>query len=72
MRDTVRNWIDGVNAVAVFGWLINVLPHIAIFFTAIWAVFRVLEMKITYAIVYRLTGWNMERWMRLPKRDDGQ
>lgn len=64
--EVVKNVVDFTSLGTFLGYVIQLLPEAALIFTVIWTIFRVLEMKVTHAIAYRLFGWRMDKWLLLP------
>lgn len=69
MRDGAKSFVDVASAVNVVAVLANVLPAVAALFTIVWTFFRTLETPAFQAICFRLFGWRVDEWLRLPKRD---
>jgi hypothetical protein len=65
-QDTVRNVVDTV-AVATGGAVfLELLPIVTLFLTAIWMLFRVIEMKTSRRIFW----WVCKKFKRKPPAKD--
>ncbi len=69
--ELTRNVGDVASLGTFLGWVVSALPVVALVFTVIWCFFRVIEMKTTHVIMYRLFGIRMDEWLHLPKREEG-
>lgn len=66
MSDGWKNTID-IGSLGVFlGYILSALPVIALIFTVLWAFFRLMEMRTTHVILYKLFGWRLDNWLSLP------
>lgn len=48
--ETAKTGVDGLSITILVSTFLGALPHIAAFFTAVWAIFRVYEMDTTKRI----------------------
>lgn len=70
MSEGWRNAIDAGSLGVFLGYLLSALPVIALIFTVLWTLFRVMEMKTTHVILYKLFGWRLDEWLHLPGKKD--
>jgi len=60
------NLVDFLSLGTFAGYLVNLLPTLALIFTVIWSLFRILEMQTTHALFYRLFKVRLDQWLVLP------
>ena len=46
------------------------LPAIAALFTLVWTIMRIMEGKLFRAIVYKITGFDMHKWLNVGRADE--
>ena len=56
----------GVAILTLAKWL----PALAALFTIIWTVMRIMEGKLFRAIVYKITGFDMHKWLNVGRADE--
>lgn len=79
MNDTAKNLVDVASLGTFLGYILSALPVVALVFTVLWALFRLLEMRTVHVALWRLFGWRLDRWLDLPgnpyrykDHDDGE
>jgi len=72
VSETGKHIIDVASLGTFIAYLTSMLPVLALIFTVVWSVFRVLEMRTTHVILHKLFGVRMDKWLYLPEYKEVQ
>ena len=64
--DGRTNFLDFLSIGTFMGYLVDILPTLALVFTVIWSFFRILEMQTTHALFYKVFNRRLDKWLALP------
>lgn len=69
----VRNTLDGAAVVTITGAVLQVIPAITAVLVFVWTIFRLLDTRVTKALLFKWFGFDLESWLsvnRAGKPDD--